>query len=279
MLITIGDLVEDVVVRVTDPLNLASDTPAVITRRRGGSAANVAVAAARLGHGARFVGRVGDDPVGTALVAEIAAGGVDTTAVVRRGRTGTILVLVDRAGERTMLTDRGASVLLDEPERRWLDGATAVHVPLYSLAADPLAATARTVIGWAHALGVAVSIDVSSVALIDDVGPAEVRRMLDTLDPDVLLANADESAALGIEASIGRSVTVVKRGPNPAKLYVGESAIEVAAESIDIGEDLDTTGAGDAFAAGFLTADWRADPVGAAHAGHRAAAVLLTDRR
>ena len=64
MLVTIGDLVEDVVVHLRGEINVASDTDVVVSRRRGGSAANMASTTARLGHLVRFVGPVGDDSTG-----------------------------------------------------------------------------------------------------------------------------------------------------------------------------------------------------------------------
>src|SRR3954447_26055473 len=121
MIGTVGDLVEDVVVRLAGPVQQASDTEAVVVRRRGGSAANFAVSVARAGHPSRFIGHVGDDRAGTVLLDSLRADGVDV--VVRQaGQTGTIIVLVDHSGERSMLTDRGSCTWLDAPERRWLDG-------------------------------------------------------------------------------------------------------------------------------------------------------------
>src|ERR1700712_3119850 len=114
MIGTVGDLVEDIVVRLGVPVNEASDTAAQVVRRRGGSAANMAVSVARAGHPARFIGQVGDDAVGASLLDELRADGVDVVAR-RAGVTGTIVVLLDHLGERTMLTDRGACTSLDHP--------------------------------------------------------------------------------------------------------------------------------------------------------------------
>ena len=121
MIGTVGDLVEDIVVRLGGTVNVDSDTESVVTRRRGGSAANVAAAVMRCGSAARFIGQVGDDAPGAALIDALRAAGVDVVAR-RRGRTGTIVVLVDQNGERTMLTDRGDSAGLDQPDPAWLDG-------------------------------------------------------------------------------------------------------------------------------------------------------------
>jgi len=278
MLAALGDLVEDVVVRVGGPVNVASDTEARIERRAGGSAANTAVCAARLGHPARFLGQVGADAIGTALLAELQGAGVDVSMCRRGGSTGTIVALVDETGERTMLTDRRACVDLADPDRSWLDGVDVLHVPFYSLAGGPIAATSDTVIGWAVDGGLAVSIDVSSTAVMDDVGLAQVRARISAAQPSVVFANADEADLLGIDAPVAGALTVVKRGPRPAVIHrVDGSTVEVAAIEVP-GVD-DTTGAGDAFSAGFLTwGDWGDDPVGACGAGHRAAAGLLRSR-
>jgi sugar/nucleoside kinase (ribokinase family) len=277
VLATLGDLIEDVVVHVDDPVNVASDTAARIERRRGGSAANVAAAAARLGRASRFLGQVGDDPIGVALVAELKAAGVDTSFVRRRGRTGTIAVLVDPMGERTMLTDRGACTDLDRPEPHWLGGVTTVHVPLYSLVGEPLASTASTVIRWAHERDIDVSIDVSSVALIEGFGRVAVLDLLSRLRPSIVFANGDEAVALGVDGQVAGAVTVVKNGAAPAVVFAGGSRHEVPAQPID--EVGDTTGAGDAFAAGFLTADWRSDQIAACESGHRTAADVIRRHR
>lgn len=276
MIATLGDLVDDVVVHVDNPINVASDTAARIVRRRGGSAANVASAVAALGHAARFIGQVGDDPIGAALVADLAEAGVDAMFVRRGGRTGTIVVLVDRTGERTMLTDRGACTLLDQPSPECLDGVSTLHVPMYSVVIDPLAATARTMIGWARERSIDVSVDVSSVAVIDELGAAGVHDLLGELRPTVVFANDDEARALDVAGPIGGAVTVVKRGAAPAAVFSQANVHEVAARPI---EAADTTGAGDAFAAGFLTSDWRSDVVAACRSGHEAAAITLTGPR
>jgi sugar/nucleoside kinase (ribokinase family) len=279
VLAVLGDLVEDVVVRLDGPINVASDTPAEISRRRGGSAANVAVAAAALGQPSRFIGHVGLDAIGTALLAEMSTGGVDVTCVRRGGSTGTIVALVDTRGERSMLTDRRACIDLTHPDPTWLSGVRTLHVPLYSLAVGPIATSARTLIGWAHERAVEVSIDLSSRAVMHAMGIDEVRDLIDALDPQVILANADEARTLDISTALGRAVTVVKNGRDPVVVHSPNgSSVEVPA--ITLGPVNDTTGAGDAFAAGFLAhpTGWRADPVGACESGHRCAAALFSLR-
>ena len=168
VLAAVGDLVDDIVVRLAGPVNAASDTDAVVTRRLGGSAANVAVTAARLTGSSRFLGQVGDEAIGSALLAELAGEGVDVTAVRRHGRTGSIVVLVDATGERSFLTDPGSSRQLDSPSATWLDGVTVLHVPLYSLVGGPIAATSTTLIEWAHGRQIAVSIEIAEMIRRDE---------------------------------------------------------------------------------------------------------------
>ena len=282
MLATLGDLIDDIVVVLHSSIHLAADTPASISHRRGGSAANVAAAAASLDHAVRFLGQVGDDDTADGLLGELSRSGVDVSMVHRSGTTGTIIVIVDAEGERTMLTDRRACIDLADPDPAWLDGVTCLHVPLYSLIEGPIGETAQTVISWAHQRSIAVSIDASSTTVLASIGAACARELFAQLKPTVVFANEDEAEVLGIVGALGSAITVVKRGPKPALIFVESNpAIEVPAVSVVSGSD--STGAGDAFAAGFLSDQdsdnsWQDDPAAACRRGHQTAASLMTDR-
>jgi sugar/nucleoside kinase (ribokinase family) len=273
----VGDIVEDVVVRLLEAVNVASDTDAVVRRRRGGSAANVVAAACRAGGRARFIGQVGDDPTTEWLLRDLTDAGVEL-AVRRAGRTGTIIVLVDVHGERTMLSDRGASTDLADPEPAWLDGLHTLHVPMYSLVGEPLATTTATLVEWAHARGLTVAVDVSSVALVQHLGVDEALARLVAQQPAMVLANEAEFAVFDARLSPGvldGATVVVKQGAGPAIVLAPDAApVEVPAEVIDGVRD--TTGAGDAFAAGLLLAlADGADTVDAVCHGHAVAAAQV----
>ena len=277
MLGVIGDLVEDVVVHLRESVHVASDTTALIVRRRGGSAANVVAAACLVGGSARFIGQVGDDAAGRSLTDALTATGAEV--VVRRaGRSGTVIALLDTAGERTMLTDRGACSELDNPEPVWLDGLQTLHIPFYSLVSEPLATTATTLAQWATARDIAISIDTSSAAVLEQVGQAKAIDIIRSLRPTVVLANELEAATLGTALhpdNLDGALVVVKQGALPAiVLQSGEPPHEVVANVLD--KVTDTTGAGDAFAAGFLLAfATDADPIAAARRGHQVAAAAI----
>jgi sugar/nucleoside kinase (ribokinase family) len=258
VLCVIGDLVEDIVVWLPESLNYGADTPARIVRTRGGSASNVAVFAAtaarqqsRTDAGARLIAQVGNDRLGDQLVGALHDAGVDP-CVVRGGRTGSIVVIVSPDGERTMITDRAASTQLQHAPENWFENVSLLHVPSYSLFSEPLATATRACISTAHEKNIPVSIDASSASLIKEFGVDKFRDLVRQLQPKVFFCNTDEADVMNLTTQpLDLDIVVIKAGARPTTLI--ENKIVKTIEVEPVGEIIDTTGAGDAFAAGFLT--------------------------
>jgi len=277
MLCCIGDLVEDIVVWPSSEPTRGTDTSSRIFRTRGGSAATVAVHAAAVGVATRFVGQVGNDPLGEALVRDLESAGVEVV-VTRHGRTGSVVVLVDETGERTMLPDRGAATALTELPVGALDGVSWLHVPAYSLVVEPLATTSITAVTRSRELGATVSVDASSTGPLQHFGVDRFLDLLAQLGPDVFFCNRDEAATLGLGPDHGMAgmLTVRKSGADPV-VITDERGTVVTVPVPAVSDVADTTGAGDAFAAGFIAASMQgATPAVAAEAGIGLAATVLT---
>ncbi len=282
MLGVVGDLVEDVIVWLGEPVKHGTDSKVEIFHTRGGSGANVAGFAAAL-HPTRFLGCVGDDHVGRFLVDELGGRGVDVK-VQRRGKSGTIVILIDQNGERTMLPQRGASTLLQDVPDEWLDGLEILHVPAYSFDGGPLQDTACDLIRRMKKRGGKVSVDASSTGMLTHFGVDAFLDLMAELAPDFLIGNESEAALLQLSdagdgganlARLPKTIVVAKYGPEPTVVHIpGGERMTVPVPPVECIRDL--TGAGDAFAAGFLAGYLKTGQLwDACELGHATAAKVL----
>lgn len=275
--VIVGDVMMDINAAIDGDIAYASDTPASITMLPGGVAANTAAWMAATGNPATLVGCVGSDPFGRSIRGRLESIGVDVRLREGAGATGTCVVIVDRRKERTMFPDPGANseFTLDDA-MPWISSGTHVHLSGYTFMNPRTRDAARGILDHAGAVGASVSLDPASAAPLRS-HLALFRDLLPHLD--LLLANEAEASVLAdvdephlALETLGDAVpcVVVKLGPRGVvACLAGEQVVQAAIPT----EVIDTTGAGDAFTAGFLPAWRRGEPLSAAlFAGQEVAA-------
>ncbi len=303
----VGDLVLDVVLVPSVEIESATDVPGRVEIRQGGSAANVARWLARLGVRSQLVCAIGRDGAGRSLVAQLERDRVTVRAVRVTGqRTGRIGVVVAPGGERSFVQDRRAALHLRPEDLRpeWFDKIDLLHLPVYSLLGEPLGQAGLRAVELARARGALVSTDLASVGPLLAGGRRAARELVSRLEADLIFATEREAEALLGRYDADRLLefaptVVIKRGGRGARVVArdadtdGASVPPVAPQpAVELGSSVglepppplrfdvattpvsvtDTTGAGDAFDAGFI-AGWlesRAAGTGTAAALHRA---------
>jgi sugar/nucleoside kinase (ribokinase family) len=257
----IGDVMLDVIARINvspQKINFGSDTASRISTSSGGAAGNVAAWLTRTDARSTIVSHVGDDPAGAAIVAEFDALGVSHGDLVIQGETsGVVVVLVDSSGERTMFPDKGANSRLTVTDLPDLGAFQAVYISGYALL-NPLARDGvLEMIEKIKADGLPIYFDPASVGAMKDVADKELHNWFSMMD--VLFLNEEESIYLTGSVEIERAldylldfsqVVVIKRGSAGAIAKArGFDSISLPAVAATV---VDTTGAGDSFAAGFI---------------------------
>jgi sugar/nucleoside kinase (ribokinase family) len=258
--VVLGDLMLDAVVLPMRALDTATDVPGRVALRQGGSAATTARWVARLGDRCTLVCAVGRDRLGRALVDAVQGDGVRVRAVrVPGARTGRIGVVVATDGERSFVADRAAADRLAPADLT--AGAVhgdLLHLPVYSLLGEPLGRAGRRAIELTREAGGLVSLDLASIRPLLARGQRAAATLVRDAAPDVLFATRAESQALlggPWLSGLGElaPLVVIKEGRAGASVLARDGAsrftFQVATRPIDAP---DTTGAGDAFDAGFL---------------------------
>lgn len=235
----------------------------------GGSAANTLAGMSMLGAQCAFVGQVADDQLGEIFSHDIRATGIDFDTAPRAGDppTARCLIFVTPDGERTMNTFLGASQFLPPAalDDDLIASAGVLYLEGYLWDPEEPRSAMRRAIEVARKAGRQVAFTASESFVIDRHGD-DFRALIEEGQIDILFVNETELATLtgesdfeaGLAALEGRIPTLVAtRSAQGAVAISGAERAEVAADPVD--EVVDTTGAGDLFAAGFLTGHVRGE--------------------
>lgn len=256
----------DITALLDSDIAYGSDTPARIGLQPGGVAANTAAWMALGGHPVALIGCIGADDFGIQLRERLARIGIATSLQVCDLPTGTCMVIVDRRRERTMFPDSGANAALAlEQVQSVLAPGDHLHLSGYTFMNPQTRESAQGSLDLARHLGCTVSFDPASAAPARAQLPL-IRSVISMVD--VVLANESEAAVLTGEdephlalqiLAETVSTAVVKLGSRGAIACRDGLQVERAAIDVDV---IDTTGAGDAFTAGFLPAWLAGEPLG-----------------
>lgn len=257
--LVIGDLIVDVITHHRHPIGPDTDTAAQIHLSGGGSAANTAAWLATMDETPRLLAAVGDDEVGRGAIEALTDGGVTYVGPVLEGEhTGCCVVLVGPDKGRTMLPDRGANdQLLPTAVTESLDRPPGwVHLSGYTLLGEGSRRAGKAAVSAALAAGHPVSVDAASAAPLRAVGAENFLRWIE--GTALVFANDDEIDALGgVDAVLAKvDAVVAKHGSAGATWTDGTRSLTMDGLPVDV---VDTTGAGDAFAAGWIAARRRGD--------------------
>jgi sugar/nucleoside kinase (ribokinase family) len=222
----------------------------------GGSACNTVVGIGKLGGSARFVGKCGNGRWGRLFREELTRNNVEPVLFPSNSPTGRVLSIITPDAQRSMFTCLGASSETQPAEltNGSFDKAAVVHIEGYLLFNPELIKTAVRVAGESGAL---VSLDLASYTVVE-----ESRELLDRIiinSVDIVMANEDEARAFtgctdereALASLAGKaSIAVVKVGKRGSLIAQGGQTVEI--DAIGDGRAVDTTGAGDLWASGFL---------------------------
>jgi len=260
-ILSIGDAMLDVVVKIEGEINFNSDTPASISTHGGGAGANTASWLATLGVESHFYGKVGSDTAGSIFQDELSA--LDVRQSIGResaSPTGTVVVIVSGDGQRTMFPDPGANSTLDERNLPEPSSFDAIFLSGYSLFNPANTKAVTKMIERIHESGVCILFDPASVGTMKAFGREAALACLPHFD--LLSLNEEEAlfitATNDVDSALKALITlapnvIIKLGA--AGAIAGSRDGTTSKKSAISAKVIDTTGAGDAFNAGFL-ADW-----------------------
>ncbi len=268
-ILCVGDLALDVISQLKEPINYGNDTASRISSHPGGQAANVATWITRTHSKAQLVARVGNDPVGFALISDLDKYGVEHMNLMHSGRpTGVVVILVDSNGERTMFPDNGANADLEVSDLPPLDDIDGVYLSGYALLDFRSRDSVLAMIKKIKAAGKPIYFDPTTTGAMKIVSREEALSWVSLMDG--ILLNSEEALYLGDAKDVETAeknlmaytpLVVIKLGSRGAMAIHNGVAAKVSAVTTSV---VDTTGAGDSFAAGFIPKWLETNDLGAA---------------
>lgn len=256
-ILCIGDVALDVIAQLKEQINYGNDTASRISTHPGGQAANVACWITRTNNGAHLLARVGNDPVGFALVSDLDKYGVQHRGLMRSGRpSGVVVILVDSNGERTMFPDNGANADLESSDLPDLADIDGVFLSGYALLDFRSRESVLKMVQKIRELKIPIFLDPTTTGAMKVVPKSEVLEWVGMMDG--ILLNNEEARYLGesddiesAEANLQKRtpLVVIKMGSRGAMAVNRNEFAKVPAVTTNV---VDTTGAGDSFAAGFI---------------------------
>ena len=257
-ILCIGDAALDVIVKMQTEIHVGSDTTSQISMHGGGAAANTATWLAQLGHSVFFSCRLGDDAAGHAISSEFDLWKIEhRRTFLENEKTGVVVVLVDDKGDRTMFPDSGANSGISERDLPDLRGFDAAYLSGYSLF-NPLSTNGvLRMVNEIKDVGIPLIFDPASVGTMMAFNR---KRVIETLAyMDITIMNEDEARYIADCDSLDKaldfitefvSIAVIKTGSSGEIARIrGSNTVISHADAVNA---IDTTGAGDAFAAGFI---------------------------
>ncbi len=255
----------DVSVVIDSEIHETGDTRATISTQGGGAAANVATWLSHVGNEVFLCSHAGDDINGHFLHEELHRYSVGHPPILSDGeKTGVVVIIVGVDGERTMFPDSGANSALSIADLPPLDNYTAAYLSGYALINPKSRKNVNEIIKQVKDAGIPIVLDPGTVGALRNVPFSLLEEWISLVD--VMILNEEEALYIAQEKDIEGALisladvtplVVVKRGKKGA-IAIFEKAliVDVPAEDVEV---IDTTGAGDSFVAGFMSA-WFEEP-------------------
>jgi ribokinase len=262
-LLCVGDLNWDVLAKPDHILLSGGDTTGRVQLAHGGSSANVAVWARRVGLETGFLGKIGRDQFGEFAVSKLIEERVTPHIVYsEKLATGVILVLIDASGQRSMLTNQGADFELTAQDLPGdtIAGALHVHITAWSVFTDPPRSAALEAARLATRASATVSFDPGSYQMIREMGREEFKRVTAALSVDIMFPNLEEGRALTgakqphdvlekLAVEYPETLICLKLDKDGVLVRDGTATFQIPATHDTV---MDATGAGDSFCGAFL---------------------------